>query len=177
VIITLELAKELLQYSRVVQRRYHQPESGTTYEIFSAIPDQGTERSVDLYFNDQCDTVDMVSFGRWHAHYDSAEDEGDNIRNAFNTARGLVLRERCLIEELGLDGRSLGECVVAPEELPETLSLQARSLRRVMFGRAPREEAIDFSLYHRGQYLWISLARKAEIERLYREHDMPFPDL
>jgi len=45
-------------------------------------------------------------------------------------------------------------------------------LRRVFFDRDPVSEPIDFRRYFRAKHIWISLERKAELERIYREAGM-----
>jgi hypothetical protein len=172
VIFTVELAQELLQYPNVVQLRNSEADG----YIFSAVPEDERQWSVDLYFNRTCDVVDIVSFGHWHAHYDESENAEENIREAIAAARSLVHRERCVLEECDADGRSLGDFIVEPTGLPETMRKEAKFLRRVVFGQAPQDEAIDYSRYHRAQHIWIALSRKEEIERIYREHGMPFPE-
>jgi hypothetical protein len=171
-ILTLELARELLQYRNVVQYRHPEVDG----YIFSALPEDARQWTVDLYFNDTCDVVDIVSFGHWHAHCDTAENEEENITRAIATARSLVHRETCVLDECGAEGRYLGSSIVDPTGLPETISKDAQFLRRVVFGQAPRDEAIDYSRYYRGRYIWITLSRKEEIERIYREHDMALPE-
>lgn len=177
-IVTIDTVRQTLDYAKIVTRPQEQMYGERTdrYTIFSAVPEDETQLQIDMYFNESCDVVELVSFGPWHGHFDSAEDEEDNIRNAFRAVRSLIHREETLVEQHDESGRYRGSELLAPDRHPDTLGFDIRTLRRVTFGQPPRDEPVDYSRYHRGKHLWISLSRKAEVEGIYRAHDLPLPE-
>ena len=69
--------------------------------------------------------------------------------------------------------KSRGGGLHTPDGLPDTMSKQTASLRRVFFDREPIVEAIDFSRYFEGQHIWLSHEKQAEIDRIHRDAGMP----
>lgn len=140
--VSLELARRLLDYDKVVQhhcRDEHFPRS-PAFVIFSAVPEGDGLPSVDIYFNAPCDVVDIVSFGHWHGHYDTAG-EDENIRRAFAAARELVKGKVEIIEQYTRNGKYLGSDGHRPgQPLPRRLK-NAEYAERLAFGR-PRQRVV-----------------------------------
>jgi hypothetical protein len=140
VVVTLEHVKGLLHHERVTQTRRRDecfPRSAPMV-IFSALPEGGGLSSVDIYFNESCDVVDIVSFGHWHGHYDTAGDEDENIRHAFTAARELVKGKVHIIEQYTRNGKYLSSEGHRPgQPLPRSLR-NAEYAERLAFGKPPQ---------------------------------------
>lgn len=113
--------------------------------------------------------IQQFGFGEWHYH-------PHEINDAVETARLLVCRERCVVEQRDANGKCRGSGLFSPDGLPDTLSMDTASLRRVFFDQEPVAEVIDFDRYFQGKHLRLSHERKAEAERMYRELGMAVPD-
>src|SRR4051812_9757801 len=170
-VVTVEKACYLLHYPSIEQRYRGQSYDGVLYEVdcLCATPRQDVLDSVYIYLDENWEIVDCVAFAHWHGHFEGAADEEQNTRKAFQMARALVHRKRCIIEEYDANGRCLGSAAVAPRAVPDTLCRTTVRLRRVFFGLPPANEAIDFSRYFRGRHLWIEKSRKEESERFWRQ--------
>jgi hypothetical protein len=135
-IVTVEIAQRLLDYEHVTltHRRDESFRKAPRIAVFSALPDQRNLPAVDIYFNDECDVVDIVSFGHWHGHYDTAGDEEKNTRNAFRSARELVKRKVQIINQFTRNGKYLGSDGHRPgDALPSRLH-NAEYAERLVFG-------------------------------------------
>ena len=122
--------------------------------------------SIDFGLDEDRSSIEHFGFGPWHYH-------PETIDEAIETARLLIRREQCLVEELDAAGKSRGGGLHTPDGLPDTMTKQTVSLRRVFFDREPVVEAIDFGRYFEGKHIWLSHEKKAEIDRIWRENGMP----
>ena len=122
--------------------------------------------SIDFGLDENRTSIEHFGFGQWHYH-------PETIDEAIETARLLIRGERCLVEEMDAADKSRGGGLHTPDGLPDTMSKQTASLRRVFFDREPVVEAIDFGRYFEGQHIWLSHEKKAEIDRIHREAGMP----
>ncbi len=126
----------------------------------------------DIYLglDEERSHLEYFGFGPfWHSH-------PDEITEAVDTARLLIRGEQCMIHERDAAGKTIGSGLYSPDGLPDTMSKEVASLCRVFFDREPVIEPIDFTRYFRGAHIWLSLERKAEIERMYRDQGMPLPE-
>ena len=140
VVVTLEEARRMLGYGRVtlIHRRDEYVSKPFEFVIFSALPEEEELSSVDLYFNEAFDTVDIVSFGHWHGHFDTAVDENENIRRAFKSARELILRRVHIIEQYTRVGKYLGSDGYRPGQPLPLLLRNAEYAQRLVFGKKPQ---------------------------------------
>ena len=135
----------------------------------NVLPTRAGLDPIDFGLDESRTSIEHLGFGSWHYH-------PETIDEAIETARLLIRGERCLVEELDAAGKSRGGELHTPDGLPDTMSKQIASLRRVFFDREPIIEAIDFSRYFEGKHIWLSHEKKAEIDRIWRENGMPIEE-
>jgi hypothetical protein len=160
--LTAAELRERLGWPDVVEEA--DPEHELVYLIVR--PTHPGLRPINFGLDDDRLSIDHFGFGHWHYH-------PDDIDEAVETARQLIRGEVCVVEEIDAAGKNLGGGLLTPEGLPDTMSKQAATLRRVFFDREPVVEPIHFGLYFEGQHIWLSLEKKAEIDRILREAGMP----
>ena len=175
-VLTVDQLKKRLQWDNIEEERRSQEYQGRMYydRIFHIRPSSPDYPEIYFLFDDDVTSLAQLGFSEWHGHYDEFADERRNIVQAIKTARTLVLREACLVEERDAQGRYIGSSILGPDEIPRTVSKKARKLRRVFFDREPIEEEIDLSRYYEGKHLYVEKQAKKETERVFRESGMEF---
>lgn len=146
-------------------------ETNAEYKLvyLSVRPTQAGLAPIYLCLDEQRSSVVQFGLGDWHYH-------PDDIEEAVETARVLVLGERCVVEERDATDKYRSSGLYAPDGFPETLSKKSASLRRVFFDREPVVEPIDFGRYFEGKHIWLSHEKKAEIDRIHRENGLPLEE-
>ena len=137
--------------------------------LLRARPRVSGSSSIDLLLDESRTWVTQLSFGNWHGHPEDPED-------AVDTMRRLVSGERCIVEALDADGKYLKGSCCESGGLPTTLPPNTAMLRRLVFDRAPRTEALDRTRYFVGEARLVLLEHRAQVEQLYGESGLPPPE-
>lgn len=164
-LVTVEQLRDRLHWPNIRDRPM--PECGMRW--FSAVPRDQSLDSVDLLFDEKVEFLQQVGSGEWHCH-------PDEIDGAIELARQLIHHEICILEERNQKGEYIGSGLVAPDEVLDTLRLDADHFIRRFFGRPPVREAIDFSRYAKGKHLYIELKHKAESDAMWASLGQPPPE-
>ena len=173
-ILSLDQLKRKVRWNDIVLRQGVHSYRGEDHPfcMFKVLPSKKNWPSIDLHFDGEIQYLDPLCFSQWHAHYDRWEDERRNLIDALRTVRDLVARKICLVEELDEAGACRGGSLLPPEGIPETLSKEVTSFRRIFFDRPPLLQEVDFSRYWAGKHLYVEWRCKEETETLWKEQGM-----
>jgi hypothetical protein len=165
-LVTAEQLRERLGWPDIREEPW--PEYSMRW--FRAVPRDESLPSVDFLFDDQVTFLQQVGTGEWHCH-------PDDIEYAIELARKLIHHEKCVLEERDKNGEYSGSGVVAPNEVLDTLRIDADHFIRRFFGVPPVREAIDYSRYIKGKHLYVERERRAEMDAIYKSVGLPLPEV
>src|SRR5687768_16925515 len=154
---TVEQLREQLNWPDVRE----EPLPEYSMRLFRVVPVEESLPSIDFLFDDGVSFLQQLGSGDWHCHPDEIDD-------AVETARKLVRRELCILEERSRKGEYSSSGPVAPDAVLSTIRRDAGYFVRRFFGSPAVREEIDFSRYHKGKHLYIELNRKAESEAAWK---------
>jgi hypothetical protein len=138
-VITLDIAKQLLGYSDVVcsTKRAAGFRRAPPWTVYSAIPKTKGLPPVEVWMDKASELVDFVSFGGWHGHFEGAADEDENILRAFHVARDILKGRLHVIDQFTRNGKEVGsDLQKRGEPLPCRLR-NADYAERLVFGKLP----------------------------------------
>ena len=127
--VTLSSVKEALNYDnisendRVDTHKFLWMKSEGRFKEFCVLPTTGSGPHISILFGIDDDGEHYlvhVAMDQFHTHFDSNDDEEQNVEEAFNFVINLIQKKSCLIEVLDKDGKYTGGRVCDYSDETET---------------------------------------------------------